>query len=134
MSFWDNPDLARASNYVSFAKVGDTVTGVITALRTQTFNENGISKTVPQIDLATVDGPRTMTAGQTRLQMALLEQRPDIGDELTVAFTGEERRPGGKAIKSFSVTVSRGGTIIEQPTHTPDQVKNEVKTPDLGLI
>ena len=133
--FWSNPELARASNYVTFENAGDTITGVVTALRTQTFVDNGVSKTVPQIDMATADGPRTMTAEQIRLQMALLEHRPNIGDELTVTMTGVAKMPGGKTFKVFSVVVSKDGTIVEQtPAQAPNKVKSEVKTPDLGLI
>jgi hypothetical protein len=116
-NFWSNPDLARASNYVTFETTKDTVTGVVTALRTQTFVDNGVTKTVAQLDLATADGPRTLTAGPIRLQLALLEHRPQIGDEITITLTGVERRPGGKTLKSFDVRVARGSTgeIVETP-------------------
>ena len=103
--FWSNPELARPTDFISFTNPGDTVTGTITALRLQTFVDNGVSKTVPQLDLDTVDGLRTLTAGQTRLQMELLEKRPDIGDLLTVTMTGVQKRPGGKTLKEFTVTV-----------------------------
>jgi len=105
--FWSNPDLQRATNFITFETPGDMCRGTVTALRTQTFVDNGVTKVSPQIDLDTDDGPRTLTAGQTRLQLLLLEHRPQIGDVLIVTMTGVQRRPGGKTLKEFEVTVQR---------------------------
>jgi hypothetical protein len=105
--FWSNPDLQRANNFITFEAPGDMCRGVVTALRTQTFIDNGVTKVSPQIDLDTDDGPRTLTAGQTRLQLLLLEHRPQIGDVVTITMTGVQRRPGGKTLKEFEVTVQR---------------------------
>lgn len=105
-SVWDDADIRSGGEFVKFDNVGDTVTGRVEAIRIHTFEDG---KKVPQI-IMTIDGEeRTMTAGQVRLKAALAEQRPEVGDTLTVALTEVEKRAGGKTLKHFDVTVTRGG-------------------------
>lgn len=114
MSVWDDPEIREGGEFVRFDQVGDTVSGTITAIRTHRFDDG---KVVPQILLTTDDGEeRTMTAGQIRLKTALAEQRPEAGDHLTVTFTQNEKRAGGKTLKHFEVKVRRGGAPAPAPT------------------
>lgn len=130
--FWSNPDLQRASSYITFESPGDMCRGTVTGLRTQTFVDNGITKVSPQIDLDTDDGPRTLTAGQTRLQLLLLEHRPQIGDTLIITMTGVQRRPGGKTLKEFEVTVQRAD---DKPMAAlPDAPADPAGPPQSALI
>jgi len=126
--FWDQPELARPSDFISFKNPGDTVTGVIKALRLQTFvtMENGVQKTKisPQLDIETSDGLRTLTAGQMQLQAELLEKQPNVGDMVTITMTGVQKRPGGKTLKEFTVTVGQPAAPSE---YTP-------QTEPLGLL
>jgi len=106
MSIWDDPELKSNSNFVSFDSVGDTVSGTILAVKRHRFDDGGL---VPQIILRCDDGEeRTLTAGQTRLKLALTAQRPDEGDHLKVPLTQIEKRSGGKTLKHFDVLVRRG--------------------------
>lgn len=107
-SIWDSPELRVGGEYVSFDQPGDTVSGTITAVRTHQFDDG---KVVPQILLIddTTEEDRTLTAGQVRLKIALVEQRPEVGDHITVTMTGVEKRPGGKTLKLFDVKVTRAG-------------------------
>ena len=106
MSIWDNPELKMASNFVKFENVGDSISGVITAIKVHRFDDGS---TAPQVFLRTDDGEeRTMTAGQFRLRQALAEQRPDAGDRLTVTLIEIQKLAGGKSLKVFDVKVVRG--------------------------
>jgi len=110
MSIWDDPELKTAGNFVKFEKVGDSIAGVVTGIRRHRFDDGNL---VPQVELRCADGEeRTLTAGQTRLKLALVEQRPEPGDELTVTLTQIEKRAGGKTLKHFEVKIVRGdGTV-----------------------
>ena len=110
MSIWDTVSI-DSGDYVKFERVGDSVSGTVKAIGTHTFpaTADGPEKTVPQLAIVTDDGQeRTMTAGQVRLLAALAEQRPEVGDHLTVAYVREEPRGGGKKMKHFDVNVTRG--------------------------
>lgn len=105
-SIWDNPELRVGGEFVKFDNVGDTISGTINAIRAHKFDDGSVA---PQILLVTNDGEeRTVTAGQIRLKTALAEQRPEAGDHITITFTQEEKRSGGKTLKHFDVTVTRG--------------------------
>lgn len=105
-SIWDDPEIKSGGEFVKFDTVGDEASGVITALRTHTFDDG---KVVPQILIDTDDGEeRTITAGQVRLKAALVEQRPEVGDHIKVTFTQNEKRAGGKTLKHFDVVVTKG--------------------------
>lgn len=123
MSVWDDPEMRIASDYVSFNEVGDSVTGVVTGVYAHRFDDG---KVVPKIMLDTTDGEVALTAGQVRLKAALSEQRPEVGDNLTVTMTEIEKRAGGKTLKHFDVKVVKNGTpapAAAPTTLTPEQVQ-----------
>ena len=123
MSVWDDPEMRIASDYVSFNEVGDSVTGTVTGVYAHRFDDG---KVVPKIMLDTTDGEVALTAGQVRLKAALSEQRPEVGDNLTVTMTEIEKRAGGKTLKHFDVTVVKSGTpapAAAPTTLTPEQVQ-----------
>ena len=72
MSVWDSISI-DTGDYVSFVNVGDSVTGVITAISTKTWDDG---KTDPQLTIRTDDGEKTLTAGQVRLKQWLIENKP----------------------------------------------------------
>jgi hypothetical protein len=107
MSIWDDPEVRTGGEFVKFENVGDGVTGVITAIKKHRFDDGNV---VPQIHLTTDDGDdRTLTAGQVQLKAKLSAERPEVGDRLTVTYTKQEKRSGGKTLKHFEVAVTRGG-------------------------
>ena len=123
MSVWDDPEMRIASDYVSFNEVGDSVTGVVTGVYAHRFDDG---KVVPKIMLDTTDGEVALTAGQVRLKAALSEQRPEVGDNLTVTMTEIEKRAGGKTLKHFDVKVVKSGTPIAKavaPNMTPEMIE-----------
>ncbi len=113
--FWSDPEMFQSGDFIKFDNVGDTVTGTITAVRKHMFEDG---KVVPQIELDTADGPKTMTAGQVRLKALLAEKRPGVGDLLTVTLTGIEKRAGGKTLKEFSVIVGPVAAPAAAPVAT----------------
>ncbi|MFD6770624.1 hypothetical protein ACFWC6_30875 [Micromonospora chalcea] len=132
MSIWDDPEIREGGAFVKFENVGDTVSGTVTAVRSHRFDDG---KVAPQILLTTDDGEeRTITAGQVRLKAALAEKRPEAGDHLTVTFTQNEKRAGGKTLKHFEVTVRRAGATAPAAEPTPitaaPSAGGELRKPD----
>lgn len=126
-SVWDDPDLRAGGEFVEFKKVGDSVSGTINAIRTHTFDDG---KKVPQILITTDEGEeKTLTAGQVRLKAELTEQRPEAGDHLSVTYTQEEKRSGGKTLKHFDVVVSRGGAPSAGPASTAAEAAKPAAAP-----
>ena len=102
LDVWADPDFAIGGDYITFANVGDTVTGKVIAVRKHIWDDGSVS---PQI-LLDVDGQeKTVTAGQVRLKAALAEKRPQPGQHVTITLTEIEKRAGGKTLKHFDVQV-----------------------------
>lgn len=117
MSIWDDPDLRVGGEFFKFDNVGDSISGTINAVRAHRFDDGSVA---PQVMLTTDDGEeKTVTAGQVRLKAALAEQRPEAGDRITITFTENEKRAGGKTLKHFNVDVTRGGGAA--PAEAPAQ-------------
>lgn len=113
MSIWDDPTIKTNDSFVKFDTVGDRVSGTVTAIGRHTWDDGKVSA---QISLNCDDGEeRTLTAGQVRLKAALVEQRPEVGDHLTVTYTQQEKRAGGKTLKHFDVAVRRAATVVAKP-------------------
>lgn len=106
MSLWDDKEVVSSGNFVKFDNVGDGVSGTITALTKHTFDDG---KVAPKLEITQDDGEEvTLTAGQVRLKNALAEERPEVGDHISIKFTQNESRGGGKTLKHFEVAVVRG--------------------------
>lgn len=113
MSLWDDPEVKVSNDFVKFEKEGDRIAGTIQAIRKHRFTDGSVA---PQILLKTDDGDeKTLTVGQVRLKLAMAEQRPEVGDHLTVALTQIEKRGGGKTLKHFDVSVKRGAGADKPP-------------------
>jgi len=125
MSVWDDPEMRVASDYAKFEQVGDSVSGVVTGVFVHRFDDGNV---VPKIMLDTSNGEIALTAGQVRLKAALAEQRPEIGDTLSVKLTEIEKRAGGKTLKHFDVNVVKG---TETPAPTPAAAAAEL-TPEMS--
>ena len=104
---WDDPDLKPNGDFVKFENEGDSVTGEILKIGKHRFDDGSVA---PQILLKTDDGEKTLTVGQVRLKVLFAEQRPNVGDRITVTYTEKEKRAGGKTLKHFDLKVSAGST------------------------
>ena len=123
MSIWDNAEMQVNSDYIKFENPGDSVTGVITAVGLHRWDDGTSS---PQITLDVDGETKTVTAGQVGLKALLAEKRPEVGETLTVTFTGIEKRAGGKTLKKWTVDVERGGAPAEEaPAKKPAAKKSE---------
>lgn len=114
MNPWDDPDLRQGAEYVKFDNEGDEVDGQILSIRKHRFDDGSVA---PQLLLRKADGAEvTLTAGQIKLKVALLEKRPSVGDHIRVRYTHKERRER-KTLKHFDVTVTPGqaGTSTDVP-------------------
>ncbi len=118
MSIWDDPDMKVSDNFVKFEAVGDTVTGTIVNIRAHRWDNGDVS---PQILLDCDGDERTVTAGQVRLKAALAEKRPEAGDVITITLSDIEKRPGGKTLKHFDVSVVPAGQARAKPAAAPAQ-------------
>lgn len=115
-SIWDDPSIKSNDNFVTFTAVDDTVAGTILKIGRQTFTNNGVDSVAPQLLLRCDDGEeRTLTAGQIRLKMALVEERPEVGDHVRITLTQVEKRGGGKTLKHFDVVVKRATGAAAKP-------------------
>jgi hypothetical protein len=114
MSIWDDPDMKVGGDFVKFDEVGATIAGTITGIRAHRFDDGSVA---PQIFLALDTGEeKTVTAGQVRLKAALAEQRPEVGDHITITYTQNEKRQGGKTLKHFDVTIKRAAAATAGAT------------------
>ena len=111
-SVWDDEDMKVGGDFIKFDDINDTVTGTITAIRKHVWADGSAS---PQLFLMVDGEEKTLTAGQIRLKAALAEQRPDVGDTLTVTLKDIEKRAGGKTLKIFDVAVTRAGGAPAAP-------------------
>lgn len=124
-SIWDDPEIKSSDEFIKFESAGDTVTGTVLAVKKHTFDDG---KVVPQLLLRCSDGEeRTLTAGQIQLKAKLSELRPHAGDVITVTFTQEEKRSGGKTLKHFEVVM--GGTGAAAPASAPVAAAAEAQAP-----
>lgn len=106
MSIWDDPEMKVGGDYIKFETVGESITGKVLSVGAHRWDDGSVS---PQVLLLTDSGEeKTITAGQIRLKAALAEQRPEVGDTLTVTYTELEKRAGGKTLKHFDVKVNKG--------------------------
>lgn len=128
MSVWDDPEMRVASDYASFNEVGDSVSGVVTGVYAHRFDDG---KVVPKIMLDTTDGEIALTAGQVRLKAALAEQRPEVGDTLTVKLTEIEKRAGGKTLKHFDVNVAKGAGAPAPAAASTDMTPEQLAAVEL---
>lgn len=95
----------QSGGYISFDEPGDKATGEILSITTgQDYKKNPC----PELVLDTEDGPRTVTAGQAVLKSRLAEHEPQVGDYISIEFTGYgEAKKGQNAPKMFDVAVDR---------------------------
>jgi hypothetical protein len=102
-------------------QTGDSLAGIVRAIRTTTFGGK-VAETdaVPEL-LIERDGDGVLVsvaASQVRLRTLLAEARPAPGDRIAIVFTGE--RPASQAgfspVKQFDVVVRRDESAPSAPT------------------
>ena len=98
---WDS---FPSGDFVKFATIGDTVSGTVTGIR---VGEDFNGRPCPVIDLATADGPRTVTCGQANLSAQIKAMRPKVGTALTITYTSEAKAEKGMK-KVFTITAAAG--------------------------
>lgn len=108
-SIWDNPDFNSGGEFVTFDLPGDGVRGKVVAIGTHTWPATATkpARVVPKLIFDTEEGEKTLTAGQVQLIAKLKEARPAVGDMVEITYIRSEKRPGGKTLKHFEVTVER---------------------------
>lgn len=116
MSLWDDPDVKINNDFLKFDNVGDRASGTIIAIHKHRFDDGSVA---PQLLLDTPDGEKTLTVGQIRLKLALVEQRPEPGDHVTITLSQIEKRGGGKTLKHFDVVVKRGTGVAKNHDAPP---------------
>lgn len=101
---WDR--YKPSSDWIIFDTPGDEVTGTVAAIRNGTdFNGNECPELVLDVD----GNLKVLTAGHVMLRSALAVEQPQVGDKVTIVYTGlGDARPGKKPAKLFNVTVQRG--------------------------
>lgn len=106
MSIWDDKEVqGEESSFVKFETEGATVAGRLKTLGKYKFDDG---KVAAQLEIETANGQTvTVTAGQKKLKEALMNQRPEIGDYLTITYVRSERLSGGRTLKHFKVEVQR---------------------------
>lgn len=130
-SVWDDPAIRSGGEFVSFEKVGDSVSGTISAIRAHRFDDG---KVAPQILLTTDDGEeKTVTAGAIKLKAELAEMRPEAGDHIVISLKEEEKRAGGKTLRHWDVKLVRGGAAPAAPASVPAQA-TAAPTPDPAAL
>ena len=97
------------TGFAKFANIGDQVTGIVKHVREgKDFNGNPC----PELILETnAEGDElTVTAGQKRLQAALAESQPKVGDKVRITYSGDstDAKPGRAPAKMFTVEVQAG--------------------------
>lgn len=113
MSIYDDPDLQSDAEYVSFDAVGDGVEGVVFNIGKHAWDDGKVSI---KLNIRTENGDKTLTAGQVKLKALIQEQRPEIGDTVKIKMTQVEKRTGGKTLKHFAMTTTKGdGTVPAGP-------------------
>lgn len=127
MSVWDDPEVRAGGDFIKFENIGDTVSGVIDAVRLHRFDDG---KAAPQLLLTTDEGEeKTVTAGQVRLKAELAEKRPEAGDHITIKLSDIEKRAGGKTLKVFTVEVRPGAGAAPQAAPAPTPVAAPAAAP-----
>lgn len=110
----------RDGERFKFINPGDKIEGEIVSITTTTFG--GTADPTPLITLKKADGKITeVTASQTVLCSRLAEEGPDIGDFLSMTFTGvaDNAKPGRSPAKLFDVIVKREGVAPADPEPAP---------------
>ena len=111
-SFWDDEDVQAAvtkGQWIKFTEIGDVKEGVVAKLDQRVFDA-GTDKERSAIEI-TFEDESIATCGQMKLMEALLQLRPEIGDDLTIELADVEKR-GNRTLKYWKVihTNSEGET------------------------
>lgn len=101
--------------FVKWETIGQLVDGDVTSVSMASFQGNEF----PQLTLRTADGEQIVSANQSRLQRALADDPPNIGDRVKIEYLGEagNAQPGMNPAKLFQVTVTH-----RQGTPTADSI------------
>ena len=112
---WSDFPAPSGSEFMKWREVGDKVVGVLTS---ETVGRN-FDQTADQKELhfLTDDGDEIIVAvAQVMLDKALRAQTIDIGDRVSITYTGNGvATPGRTAPKQFDVKVKRGEPSVEAP-------------------
>lgn len=100
--------------FVKFEAVGDEIVGKIVGIRTHTFDVD--KGAVPLLDMEPKDGGDlvTLSIDKVDLRYKLAELNPQIGDQLAVRYTGNERVANGVK-KVFAVRHKPSGLALDDP-------------------
>lgn len=118
----------RDGERFKFINPGDKIEGEILSITTTTFG--GTADPTPVLSMKLPNGKIVeVTASQTVLCSRLAEEGPDIGDFLSMTFTGvaDNAKPGRSPAKLFDVIVKRGpgDKPAEEKVPVPDPAAEE---------
>lgn len=117
-SVWDDPTLQITDSFFSWKDkpAGTNITGVVQSIGIHTWSDG---KACPQFILD-VDGEEIgLTVSQIGLKRIMAEQRPEVGDTISVTLTSIEPRPGGKTLKHYDMVTTRKGAAPVAPAPAP---------------
>jgi hypothetical protein len=114
---WSKVETGGGHPFVKFANVGDSVTGVVVAIRDAKLQSD--KPEVPCIDLMQdgADEPVTLTVDKADLRAQIPLLNPQVGDKLRVTYTDDRKTPNG-TMKIFTVQ-HRPGDRTEEPQTAP---------------
>lgn len=97
-------DYTSGGNYFKFKEVGDSITGEIVGI-VEGADFKGAP--CPVLELETDDGEEVLvTASQVMLRAELADVQPDVGDEVTITFSGlGDPKPGRNPAKLFTIEI-----------------------------
>jgi len=99
-------DQLPQGDYVKWEAVGDKLVGDVMATE---IGQSLQGKPVPQLTIRDDEGTSTIvTCSQARLKAEIMKHKPEVGDRISIAYTGNEKREGGKTLKLFEVKVGKG--------------------------
>jgi hypothetical protein len=87
---------------------GDSISGVLTALRVATMPDGN---KYPSLTITKDGTAYEVLASQTQLLRLLADTKPTVGDTITITHTRVEKLAGNKTLKHFDVKVARGKKI-----------------------
>lgn len=97
--------------------IGAKIAGTITELWVYEDAKKGTA--TPVLNLDTDDGPQSVWASQVLLRQALADQDPQIGDHVSIEFTGSRpTKSGSGMMKEFDVVVRVLG--VKVAAHSDD--------------
>ena len=115
------------SGYVRWNAPGQVVEGVIRRIDVGSF----MNKEYPELTIDDV----ILSASHVNLQRQLVEEQPDVGDDIRIEYLGEDdAKPGKNPMKRFRVDVRRADMQIREANMQIREANTQIrKTPAANI-